>query len=159
MFDKPWFSAGIWLFIGLFLYALLRGLSAEGPLTVGRAQVENGALIIERARDGHYYAEGSLDGVRLTFLVDTGASVVAVSEAVADRIGLTRCRPVRAYTANGEVSACMSRARRLELGPYRIEEVDVNILPGLRGTALLGMNVLARFRIEQDRGVMRLVPP
>jgi aspartyl protease family protein len=159
MFDKAWASAGIWLFIGLFIYALLRGLTAEGPLTVSEGAQRAGALEIARAGDGHYYVKGRIDGHAVDFLVDTGASSVAISAALADRIGLTACRPVSARTANGDVHACIAQAGTLEFGGYRIERPEINVLPDLRGPALLGMNILERFRIEQFDGVMRIAPP
>lgn len=159
MFNKAWASAGIWLCIGLFLYALLRGLTAEGPLLVGEGTLNAGVLEIKRAADGHYYLKGRIDGHAVDFLVDTGASAVAISASLADRLGLTACRPVSARTANGEVRACIAQAGSLEFGAYRIERPEINVLPDLRGPALLGMSVLERFRIEQFDGVMRIAPP
>jgi aspartyl protease family protein len=158
MFEKPWTSVGIWLFIGLFLYALFSGLTAEGPLHVDAGVVRDGGLEIKRAADGHYYVKGSIDGHDVDFLIDTGASSVAISSGLADTIGLTQCRPVNSRTANGSVSGCLARAGVLAFGGYRIERPEINVLPNLRGPALLGMNVLERFRIEQHNGVMRITP-
>jgi aspartyl protease family protein len=158
MFDKPWASVGIWLFIGLFLYALLRGLTAEGPLLVDAGTMREGGLEIRRAADGHYYIKGSIDGHAVTFLVDTGASSVAISSELADAIGLSKCRPVQARTANGSVPGCLAQAGALSFGGYRIERPEINVLPNLSGPALLGMNVLERFRVEQHKGVMRITP-
>lgn len=157
--EKTWTAVGIWLFIGLFVYALLSGLAAEGPLIVDAAVERDGALEIPRARDGHYYLKGRIDGHPVTFLIDTGASTVAISSALADEIGLTRCQPTRAHTANGQVMGCLANARELGFGGYRIERPALHILPELRGPALLGMNVLERFRVEQHNGVMRIAPP
>jgi len=159
MLNKTWTAVGIWLFIGLFLHALLSGLSAEGPLIVDAAVERQGVLEIPRARDGHYYLKGHIDGHPVTFLIDTGASNVAISSALADEIGLTRCRPTLARTANGQVSGCLANARELGFGSYRIERPEIHVLPELRGPALLGMSVLERFRIEQHKGSMRIAPP
>jgi aspartyl protease family protein len=159
MFDKTWASVGIWVFLGLFIYALLSGLLAEGPLVVGQNLQPGGVIEIHRASDGHYYLQGKLNGRPVTFLVDTGASQVAIPAALADELGLSRCRPAQARTANGSVTSCLVSARTLDFGGYRLERPEVNVLPELRGTALLGMNILERFRIEQENGVMRLSPP
>lgn len=158
MFDKPWASVGIWVFIGLFCYALLSGLMAEGPLLVGQSVTSEG-LEIKRSNDGHYYLRGSIDDHPLTFLIDTGASSVAISSRLADEIGLSRCRPVQARTANGRVTGCLATAGVLSFGGYRVERPEINVLPELHGPALLGMNILERFRIEQQNGVMRISPP
>ncbi|MBK6743727.1 MAG: retroviral-like aspartic protease family protein [Hydrogenophilales bacterium] len=158
MFDKPWASVGIWVFIGLFFYALLSGLMAEGPLMVDQ-DVTSAGLEIKRSSDGHYYLKGRIDDHPVTFLIDTGASSVAISAQLADEIGLTRCRPVQSRTANGSVTGCLVTAAVLSFGDYRVERPEINVLPELHGPALLGMNILERFRIEQQNGVMRLSPP
>jgi aspartyl protease family protein len=156
--NKPWAHVGIWFFLGLVLYAVIAGLTAEGPLTVDQDITREGALELRQARDGHYYLVGAIDGHTITFLIDTGASRLTLSARQADQLGLTRCRPARARTANGVVDACVTQAGTLTLGPFHIEKPEINILPGLSGPALLGMNVLDRFSLTQQAGVMRLRP-
>lgn len=158
MFNKPWASVGIWVFIGLLIYAVLSGLTAEGPLHIDQSVSAKG-LEIKRSGDGHYYLKGLIDGQPVTFLVDTGASSVAISAQLADQIGLSRCRPVQSRTANGSVTGCLATAGELSFGGYRVERPEINVLPELRGPALLGMSVLERFRIEQHNGVLRISPP
>jgi aspartyl protease family protein len=149
---------GIWFFLGLIVYAIIVTLTSEGPLVVDQRITATGELEISQAWDGHYYLVGALDGHEFTFLIDTGASRLTLSARQADEIGLTGCRPARAKTANGVVDSCLARADRLTLGPYGIERPEVNVLPGLSGPALLGMNVLDRFSLAQQAGVMRLRP-
>jgi aspartyl protease family protein len=114
---------------------------------------------IRRSSDGHYYLKGSINDHPVTFLVDTGASSVAISGKLADEIGLTRCRPVQSDTANGRVIGCLSQAVSLRFGGYTIQRPTINVLPDLHGPALLGMSVLERFSIEQQGGTLRIRMP
>jgi clan AA aspartic protease (TIGR02281 family) len=159
MLHKTWTSVGIWLFIGLLIYTLLHAMTAEGPLLIGASALRDGTLVIERSADGHYYLQGSIDDHPVTFLVDTGASSVAISARLADEIGLERCQPIQARTANGTVNGCLATARVLAFAGYAIERPRIDVLPNLHGPALLGMSVLERFRVEQQDGVMRITPP
>ena len=61
----------------------------------------NGDLVIERARDGHFYAMGTINGRVAKFMVDTGASVVSVSEPFAQQAGIVGGTPTTFHTANG----------------------------------------------------------
>jgi aspartyl protease family protein len=61
----------------------------------------NGDLVIERARDGHFYAMGTINGREAKFMVDTGASVVSVSEPFSQQAGIVGRTPTTFHTANG----------------------------------------------------------
>lgn len=109
--------------------------------------VEGGETRVPLSPDGHYWLEARLNGVPANFLVDTGATVTAVSQEVADRAGLaarTGGIPVRITTANGAVSAQISTADTLSFGNVEASGIDVVIAPNLGRTNVLGMNVLSR---------------
>jgi clan AA aspartic protease (TIGR02281 family) len=109
---------------------------------------------------GHYQVDGTILGTHLSFLIDTGATLTAVSQEFASRAGITSCRPISSKTANGVTNACLATVSELSFGPFSVANVEVSILPRLEGSeALLGMNVLRRFSIEQQNRVMRISGP
>ena len=122
----------------------------------GVAFSEAGALI-DRTFDGHFYLTGTINGRELTFMVDTGASTIAIGDTLAGKLDLGPCRPRQYSTASGTVSGCEATADRVEVAGLRLSDVPVAVLPG-GDTVLLGMNVLRHFRIEQQGGRMRLTP-
>src|SRR5690606_3754937 len=101
---------------------------------------------------------GTINGREVTFMVDTGASTVAIGEDLARRLDLGPCRPSRYVTAAGTVEGCEARAETVEVAGLRVPDVAVAVLPGA-DTILLGMSVLRHFRIEHEGGRMTLVPP
>jgi aspartyl protease family protein len=86
---------------------------------------------------------------------NTGASVVTLPQAVATSAGLRCLTQVTMRTGNGHTRACTTIIQKLRFGNFTLREVEAVIAPNL-DQPLLGMNVLKRFRVEQDGGQMRL---
>ena len=107
-------------------------------------------VIIEPDAHGHFRVEGAIDGRRLDFLVDTGASVVTLTETDAARLGI---RPMpRDYvaqlkTANGTVRGAPVRLDRVEIGRLAVRNVPGVVLPDeALSQNLLGLSFLSRLR-------------
>jgi aspartyl protease family protein len=120
-------------------------------------------LVIRRGPDGHFHLEADVNGVAVRFLVDTGATSTVLTEADAERSGIDISelrfnRPVQ--TANGTAFFAGARLESLEIGPYRVRDVPVAIMPeNTLNISLLGMSTINRFggwRIEGDRMVLTL---
>ena len=119
--------------------------------------VANGEVVLKRGPDGHYRAPGRIDGQPVDFLVDTGATVVAIPEALARRIGLKAGLAERVHTANGEAVAYATRLNRVNLAGATTDDVAAHIVPGMAGDeVLLGMSFLARFEIAMSGNEMRI---
>jgi aspartyl protease family protein len=108
------------------------------------------SLSIPTDRRGHFRTDGRIDGQRINFMVDTGASMVALNETSAARFGL---RPSRAdytavvTTANGTVKAARARLARVELGDLIVRDVDALVLPDeLLSENLLGLSFLSKLK-------------
>ena len=115
--------------------------------------------VLRRTVDGHYYVNGEINGRAVVFMIDTGASTVAVGGPLADRLDLRGCRPTLYGTAGGTVRGCEARADTLSVAGLRLHDVRVGVLPDQReDLLLLGMNVLRHFRIETEGGTMLLRP-
>ncbi|GMM92883.1 TIGR02281 family clan AA aspartic protease [Qipengyuania sp. MTN3-11] len=124
--------------------------------------VEGGETRVEMAPDGHFWLQASLNGVPARFLVDTGATVTAVSEDVAVQAGLEPRAggiPVRIATANGAMNADISSADSLTFGNVEARGVDVVIAPSLGTTNVLGMNVLSRLESWRVEGRTLILVP
>jgi aspartyl protease family protein len=118
-----------------------------------QAQVlANGDLVLERSRDGHFYATGTVNGRAAQFLVDTGASVVSVSEAFAQQAGMTGGTPTTFNTANGPRAGRLVQGVTVTVGPVRMRNVRVGVglVGGDADDALLGQSFLSKFDIRMD---------
>jgi aspartyl protease family protein len=118
------------------------------PETVGQAGLRT--LSIPRDTRGHFTTEGRIDGQRIGFMVDTGASVIALNESSAARFGL---RPSRndyratVTTANGTVKAAPTRIAMVDIGGLIVRDVDAMVLPDeALSENLLGLSFLSRLR-------------
>lgn len=120
-------------------------------------QDAGGGLALPADSAGHYRVDGSVNNHPVRFLIDTGATGIALSREAANRAGLYHC-PVteRHFTANGPVDVCHMENIPVQFGPYRMENMRIAILPYLEGDALLGMSALRNFRMEQSGSVLRI---
>ena len=83
------------------------------------------------SRGGHYLLDGKIDGHTVTFLLDTGASAVAIPQQLAKELGLQPGAPVQIRTANGTVTGWRTRLGLLQLGDIQLREVAALITPGM----------------------------
>ncbi|MBT8765577.1 retropepsin-like aspartic protease family protein [Metapseudomonas boanensis] len=148
--------------IGLFLTAHFFGIWEAEQRNPNRApQSVHGDGYIEvrlaSSRQGHYLLDGRIDGASVTFLLDTGATQVAVPTALAERLGLEPGAPITVSTANGRVTGHRTRLRELRLGDIRLTQVPAIIVPGLDGNeVLLGMSALKQLEFTQRDGTLVL---
>ena len=122
--------------------------------------VEGGETRVPLARDGHFWLRGEVDGEPASFLVDTGATLTAISQETADRAGLAPKDagiPVIMQTANGSVSAQLTTIGELRFGNVAARGLDAVIAPGLGPTNVIGMNLLSRlasWRVENNELIL-----
>jgi aspartyl protease family protein len=108
---------------------------------------------LDRNRQGHYVADGSINGQQVEFFLDTGATQVSVPGQVAKRLGLKPGLPYTVSTANGTVTVYATRLQRLQLGAIELHDVRADINPHMDGEeVLLGMSVLGRLEMVQRDG-------
>lgn len=113
-------------------------------------------VLLESDRQGHFIASGAINGRDVTFLVDTGASLVSVPEGLADRLGLERMAPITLETAAGRVQGWLTRLEEVRLGDIVQNNVRAAINPGRHDTVLLGMSFLRELEMTQSDGTLRL---
>jgi aspartyl protease family protein len=140
------------------IVALLLGLTAlyqaVGQKNVGMRlqQSPDGRVmvILQRQRNGHFNADGEINGLPVNFLVDTGATDVAISESFARSAGLDFGPQITIMTAAGPVQGWVSRLDSVLVGALRLRNVRATITSGLGDEALLGMSFLRHFSIVQE---------
>ena len=119
------------------------------------------SLSIPSDRRGHFLTEGRIEGQRIGFMVDTGASMIALNETSAARFGL---RPSRGdynatvTTANGTIRAARTRLAMVDIGGIVVRDVDAMVLPDeALSENLLGLSFLSKLkRFEYANGKMVL---
>jgi aspartyl protease family protein len=133
----------------------------EGParLTAEAAGVTRGSEIVLPADSGgHFFAAGAINGRPARFVVDTGATLVAISEREADRLGLEWRSGPRAMTATagGGVVAHGLTLHSLRIGDVEVFDVAALVVPADMPVILLGNSFLTRFSMRRDNDTMRL---
>ncbi len=115
-------------------------------------------VTLERNAQGHYVASGMINGYPVVFLLDTGATDVAVSEELANRLGLEKRGGAFSRTANGVVAVWQTVLDRVTLGVIEMRNVRATILPELKpaNQVLLGMSFLKKLELIQRDGVLTL---
>jgi len=156
------------LLLGAILITVVLQLSRMDPrfdvavpqIGLPEQVVQGGETRVPLAADGHYWLRAEVNGVPANFLVDTGATLTAISEGVAERAGLEPRRggiPIMLNTANGTVQAHVATVDRLSFGNVEASGIDAVIAPNFGETNVIGMNVLARlgsWRVEEGELVL-----
>lgn len=146
--------AAVWalLFLAVFAaFALKDDFVDLGRrlVSAGRGEaavVERGGEVrIARADDGHFWVDGTIDGVAARFLVDSGATTTGITSALAARAGIVADSsfPVLVDTANGTIAVASGKANRIAIGPIARNDMTVYVSDRFGGTNVLGMNFLS----------------
>lgn len=154
-----WGPLGIvlfWLLVMGLLYLAMDHYLRPAPAVV----TASGELVIPKARNGHFHVAGEINGRPVQFMVDTGASLVVVSEAFARGAGLPDGVPITFRTANGELPGRVVHGVPVAVGPLAVSGVRVGVgLVGMpENEALLGQSFLSQFDITVGRDAMVLRP-
>ena len=127
------------------------------------AQSQAGSHSLSLAPDsrGHFLTDGRINGQRVNFMVDTGASVVAVNESSAASFGLYPSRgdfTVKVTTANGTIKGARTHLAMVDVGGLLVRDVDALVLPDeALSENLLGLSFLSKLkRFEYANGQMVL---
>lgn len=125
----------------------------EAPVSAGAPAggANPGKIVLHAGSGGHFLTQGQINGRAVTFLVDTGASTVAMSVADAERIGLAykSGQPVHVNTANGVATGWLVKLAAVRLGDVDVYNVDAVVSPAAMPYILLGNSYLTRFQMTR----------
>jgi len=115
-------------------------------------------IVISAGLGGHFVTGGTINGRAVQFMVDTGATNVAMSQVEAVRLGLdmTNAKPGVSMTANGLVPVQQLTLSSVRVGGVQVANVAATIVPAAMPHVLLGNSFLTRFQMRRDNDVMRL---
>lgn len=145
--------ATVWLGLaGVLFYFMSSKVNPNSP----GALTQSGEVVLKRDLSGHYRAEAFINGVKTPVMVDTGATDVAISRALADKLGLHSTNAVRTKTANGDTISYVTRLKSIKLGGIVAHDVSASIVPNLGEEMLLGMSFLGRMDVRLYKGTMTI---
>jgi aspartyl protease family protein len=156
--DTRRLGKGMWIVMWLLVLGLLT-LVFDSMLEKQRnpntepTSYSDGAVrevVLQRNRYGHYIANGTINGSQVEFLLDTGATSVAVPADIASRLGLREGAQVQFQTANGSTYGYLTWLDHVGLGEIRLDDVRASINPSMDGdSVLLGMTFLKHLEFTQ----------
>jgi aspartyl protease family protein len=143
------------------LYLLFSSLENDaGGGTVSSVDSSGASMVVlEQDRNGHYEAEGQINGQAVTFLVDTGATDVALPVSMARALGLDFGPKVKVMTAAGPADAWVTRLDEVAVGGIRRRNVRASITSGEFNGVLLGMSFLKHYSLQQQDGKLVIREP
>jgi len=143
----------VWIALAGLIYYLADNI--QNPNKLYRLGNDS-SVVLKRGLDGHYRTEALINGEKVNVLVDTGATGVAISQSIADKLQLKSINAVRTNTANGDSIGYMVRLESVQIGGVRAKNVAAMIAPGLDGDVLLGMSFLGRMDVRLFKGEMTI---
>ena len=112
-------------------------------------------ISFKRGVDDNFFIKGSVNGMPVSLIVDTGATQSTISGRLARQLGMNNCEKVAvAGTANGDADVCYFKAKSFSFGIWTFKDVNLAVLPNWNGEGLIGNNLLHFFRVEIENDVM-----
>ena len=151
------FTTAGWI-LGFLLLALVfaKVLDYQNNPNQSVATLQTGEfqeIVLQRSRNGHYVFDGEINRHKVTFLVDTGATMTAIPARLQQPLGLRAGPATSVTTANGVTTAYLTRLEQMALGDIELHDVNASIVQGMDvDEVLLGMNVLKHFELVQRDG-------
>ena len=161
----------IWIAIGaglVFAYSFRSNFQNAGNRIMGELRPDkalvsaSGDVTIRRGRNGHFNLTADVDGQSVRFLVDTGATRVALSPRDARAIGFDLDRlayGIRAWTANGSTFVAPVSLGTIAAGPITVRNVEATVSREGLGQSLLGLSFLNRLSGYEVRGDTMILKP
>jgi aspartyl protease family protein len=131
------------------------------PVSLGGSGTSAGSgtrIVLTAGSGGHFLAQGAINGRATQFMVDTGATAVALGQGEAKRLGLnlSRATPARVQTANGTATAHRISLASVRIGDVEVHGVEALVVPHDMPYILLGNSFLTRFQMKRENDLLVL---
>jgi aspartyl protease family protein len=129
-------------------------VSLSNSMSAGRGT----RIVMTESGGGHFMTPGQINGRAVQFMVDTGATTIAMSTLDAERAGINykAGQPVRISTANGDSAGFRIKLNSVRVGDVEVFDVDAVVTPQPMPFMLLGNSFLARFQMKRENNLMTL---
>ena len=136
----------------------LRVGDAPASIGGGGSGPRGNKIVLSAGSGGHFFTAGSINGRPVQFVVDTGATSVALSVQDAERLGIDykKGQPGRSSTANGTVNVYLVKLASVRIGDVEVYDVDGTVVPAGMPYILLGNSFLTRFQMTRQNDQMVL---
>lgn len=154
-----WMWLFMWLIAAALLYQYFDNKLAKqyNPNQTVSTAADGQTIVLLQNHQGHYVANGLINGVEVTYLLDTGATSTVIPEKLAQRIGLKPGYASRVNTANGTIKVYSTEINSLSIGSITLYDLRAQINPYMTDdTVLLGMNVLRQLKLVQQGNQLTL---
>ena len=112
---------------------------------------------LKQNRYGHYFANGQINNQPVTFLLDTGATLISIPEAIAQRLDLEKGLSSQSRTANGTITVYETRLNTVSIGAIALHNIRATINPYMESNEiLLGMSFMKHLEISQKDNELTL---
>ena len=131
-------------------------------LNLGGQQVVGDEVRVKMASNGHFFVNASIDGTKKRMMVDSGATITALSSATAAAAGLdpkNEMMPVIIQTANGAVQAQTAEVKELRIGNIVARDLKVVVSPAFGKMDVIGMNLLSKLKSWRVEGNTLILVP
>jgi aspartyl protease family protein len=152
----------MWLVGGFVVYAFVNHqffqpseprAAVASPRPHQAAATATNTLSLRARPDGHVLVKAFVDGVEIPFIVDTGATLVSLTQADAQRIGVAGglSYSIAMSTANGTAKAAPVMLQKIRIGELEVDDVNGAVMQAPGGVSLLGQSFLARLQSYEMR--------
>ena len=133
----------------------------EAPVSMGGSSGASGRgsrIVLTESSGGHFMTAGQVNGRAVQFMVDTGATSIAMSTLDAERAGISykTGQAVQLSTANGTAQGFRIKLNSVRVGDVEVYDVDAVVIPQPMPFLLLGNSFLTRFQMKRDNNLMTL---
>ncbi len=160
-----WTIALIWIVLLAGTTFIFEGIlkdinNPNQTLTVSINSDGDKQVVLKRNRYGHYVVAGKINGVAVTFLLDTGATLVSIPEHIANELNLSKGVAFQTETANGLSKSYVTRIGSVAIGDIVMTNVRGSISTGMEfDEILLGMSFLKHLNMNQQGKILILSLP
>jgi len=132
----------------------------DAQVNFGGSSSEGGGkrIVLTAHSGGHFNTAGTINGKSVRFVVDTGATMVALDQYEADRLGIDwkSGRRGMSRTANGDTPVYLTKLASVRIGDVQVYDVDAVVTPAPMPFILLGNSYLTRFQMKRENDIMTL---